>query len=146
MIEQVAALKLSSRAIWGGVWGTTIFGISVLLAGAGHGVFALLGLFSAPISLLGVTAAWLSCVPLGAALAICAPRREFPAVALVHYLAVIAVMTLTEFADWQQLSVLPTEYAVAFFVGLGVYIVGQVFLWRVWVAAGGFRRPPVAIT
>jgi hypothetical protein len=121
----------------------TILVISMLLAGSGHGVFALLGLFSAPISLLGTKGAWLACIPVGAALGLLAPRREFPVVVMIHYISGIAVTTLTEFADWQRLAILPSEYAVAFVVGIVVYVVGQALLWRVWGAAGRKKRVAV---
>ena len=123
------------RLAWGAVWGLTVLALSVSLAGAGHGTFVLLGFFSAPISLLGSKAAWISCIFVGIALAFSAPRKEFPFVAAIHYMSGLAVISVTEFADWQRLSVLPFEYAIVLFIGVAVYAVGNVLLWRVWLAA-----------
>lgn len=126
---------IASRMGWGIVWGAGIFALSVLLGAAGHGIFTLLGLFSAPLSLLGSKVAWLSCIPMGGLLAALAPSKAFPILAFSQYLVGLAVTTSTDLADWHLLWKLPFEFALLFGIGLILYAAGHALLWRVWMGA-----------
>ena len=78
--------SVPSRVAHGGIWGACMVIISLFLGGAGHGVFAPLGVFAAPFSLFGVYAAWLACIPIGALFSFASVHKYFRWIALAHYI------------------------------------------------------------
>jgi len=129
-----------ARIGWGLGWGFAMLSLSFLLGAGGHGVFVLLGVFSAPFSLLGTKAAWVGCIPFGGILAAVAHRRELPFVLATHYLAALAVASFAGQADVDRLSMLPANFRIVFSLALAIYIGGHYLLWRTWFRADQQRR------
>jgi hypothetical protein len=131
---------LRRSLFWGGVWGAVFLILSAFLGGAGHGVFAPLGVFCAPISLFGVRWAWLGCIPVSMLLAAGARLSLFPFLAALQYVTAILAVTVTpDYADWSELPKLPIMFTMLVGINMTLYVIGHGVLWSSWWAARQLR-------
>lgn len=127
-------------------YGVALTTMGVILAGAGHGTYLLLGVASAPMSYLGVAVAILLPPLLWGAVgwllsqADRSPQRQLVAIILLaHYAGIFFLPGFEEYLEAKY--VLKTwEYnPELLIVGLAVYLGGQVVTWYFWLRA----RPKV---
>jgi hypothetical protein len=127
----------------GGVYGSSLTVVGVLLAGAGHGTYGLLGVASAPLSFLGIKFSFvgplLLWTTLGGLLAYSskAPHRQIVAVALiVHYVAILLLPFFGDYADGKYIGRAWHTNPVMIVAGATLYLLGQVTLWLYWLRQG----------
>jgi hypothetical protein len=119
--------------------GSILGGIGFLLAGAGHGTFVFIGVFSAPVGLTqNVLVALFSVSTLWAIMALLAASSDRWRVRLIflcvmssHYLSLPAILSApSKFADWTYMKKLsPAAIGVAF----GIYGAGELALWTLFL-------------
>jgi hypothetical protein len=127
-------------------YGIVLMWFGVLAAGAGHGVFVPLGIFSSPIVilagvipptpeyqslaavtfLLGMALLWGCAGFLSASLAMCSARRGLLALLAVHYLALPVVF---HSGDWGYFPRVWQACPWVLVAGFSIYLVGQATLW-----------------
>ena len=112
-----------------------IFG--VLVAGFGHGTYTLLALAGAPFSAFGIPFAIVATLLQWGALSFLRGRYEiapryFVAFLMLHYIVAALLLSLrsSEFADWKYLRDLPQFDWLLLTGGFGVYVLGQVSIWK----------------
>jgi len=140
-------VKTMTVALYGFLYGLVLAGIGLMAAGAGHGTYVLLGLYASPLSLMqnialaifGSPVLW--CI-IGGLLAGTGKRGWtiiFLVAMLTHYVSLPWVlMDGNTFGDWEYVA------KVWWFVllGIGVYVVGQVILWIVFLSELFTTRMP----
>jgi hypothetical protein len=140
-------VKTALMAATGFGYGLVLALIGLIGAGAGHGTYVLLGMYASPLSLMqhialavfGLPVLW--CL-ISALLAGTTKRGwmiAFLVAMLAHYVSLPWVLKEGEtFGDW--------EYAAKIWgfvlVGIGVYVVGQVIIWVVFLAELFTARMP----
>src|SRR5947207_2650670 len=97
-----AQLDTTGRTGYGLIWGIAFLVTSLMLAGAGHGFFGTLGMFSAPFTFAGTQWAWYGCLPMALSLAVLAPFKAFPLFAAFHYVSVAMVVFLRDLEEWKR--------------------------------------------
>lgn len=110
----------------------TVFG--VMLAGAGHGTYILLGMASAPFSFFGVIFSVIV-PPLmwGALAGLLAERRQTLLVALaVHYFSLLLIPFSEDFGESKYLVKAMEDYPAVLISSVAFYAVGQVLFWFYW--------------
>lgn len=144
---------MNLRSALGAAYGLALTGFGILAAGAGHGTYVPIGLFSSP---LGVAAVLASAGPRWASLTepammvvffgtpllwavgfwLCGAessraRRGFLIGILAHYAVAVALLAREPFGDWSHLTRTGTVSAI----GVLVYLVGQTLLWLRYIGA-----------
>lgn len=127
-------LDMVGRLGYAFAWAVTFLIMSVMLAGAGHGFFGTLEIFSAPFSLAGTEWAWYGCLPMALSLAALAPSKLFPIFAVIHYLSVATTALFLDRLEWERLEELPPQFLILSGVTLVLYAAGHYFLWQIWLA------------
>lgn len=125
-------------------YGAALTTLGVILAGAGHGTYLLLGVASAPAGYLGVAISILFPPLLWGAVgwllsrADRSPWRQLVTISLLaHYVSIFFLPCFEEYAE--EKYVLKTwEYSPSLLIlGLVVYLGGQAVIWYLW-----YRRKP----
>ena len=139
---------VSSRqaGLWvaiGAVYGLSLAVIGVMMAGGGHGTYLLLGLASAPVSLLGfgfsLAGPAILWGVIGALLADRrkkTPRQLLVGLMLLHYLGVVLVFFVGDYAEWKYFEKAWTTNPAVVVVGGSLYLAGQIVIWVCWLRAG----------
>lgn len=125
------------------MYGLSLTGVGVLMAGAGHGTYLLLGVASAPLSFLGITFSIVSPPLLWSMLGGLlpyfhkSPQRQILIAALVlHYLAILLLPFFGDYAEEKYLAKALEVNPVVVVLGIALYFFGQVVIWFYWFRAG----------
>lgn len=103
--------------------------MTVLVGGAGHGIFWLNAVTSAPVPQpLG----FFGTVPVAVGLAFAAGTREFPFLAGVHYIAGGWALSAMIHTDQYRMQSWPRQVFWGTAIGFGVYLAGHCVLWLIW--------------
>ncbi len=137
-------LKAPAKSWLGGlVYGLSLTGVGVLMAGAGHGTYLLLGVASAPLSFLGIMFSIVSppllWSTLGGLLPYShkSPQRQILLTALVlHYLAILLLPFFEEYIEEKYLAKALEVNPVVVVLGMALYLLGQAIIWFYWFRAG----------
>jgi hypothetical protein len=121
------------------VYGLSLTGVGVLMAGAGHGTYLLLGVASAPLSFLGIPFSMVS-PPLlwsvmGGLLSYShkSPQRQILLAALaLHYLAILLLPFFEGYAEEKYIAKALEVNPVVVGLGVTLYLLGQVIIWLYW--------------
>ena len=129
--------RLEPNPVSGLLFGVALAALSFLAAGAGHGIYLLMGASSAPAGILGVWAALAGAPVLWTGVGVIFDwvsgplrRRIIPAILLLHYCGVVVIVSRDPYGDWAHLFQL---WDVAWPLVAGwaaLYAFGQVVLWR----------------
>jgi hypothetical protein len=113
--------------------------LGFLAAGAGHGSYVLLGLFSAPlgefrsvvVALIGPPFLWsMVGLILGWSRTNWLCRIAFPVLLIIHYLSLFMILSPpSPFADWKYVE----KVKSLVIVGFTFYLAGHCFLWILYV-------------
>jgi hypothetical protein len=127
-------------------YGAVLCLIGILVAGFGHGTYALLGLAGAPFSFLGTPIAIIATLFQWWLLAVACqkmhlPKPYFIGFLFAHYVAAAALLLLpsSDFADWEYVRRIPQSYRLLLAFGFVWYLIGQMVVWKVLVT--GQRTP-----
>jgi hypothetical protein len=132
----------------GFAYGCALLALGFILAGAGHGTFVFIGLFSAPVGLAqNVPMALLALSSLWAIMAVLAGssdrwrlRLVFLCVMCSHYFSLPWILSgRSKFADWEYMKKIPDGWIG---LALGVYGAGQLALWGLFLVRVFRRRLP----
>ena len=133
--------------VLGCLYGMSLTAVGILLTGAGHGTYVLLGIASAPLSFLGIISSFVSppllWTTLGGLLAYSSkvPQRQIVAVALgLHYAAILLVPFFHDYADRKYIERSWQANPVMITAGAALYVLGQVAIWLYWVKQGQKRQ------
>jgi hypothetical protein len=124
------------ETLFGFLYGSVLLVLGAQIAGFGHGLYALLGLISAPFSLFGIRAALMAPPLFWAGVGFAAdPRRTTRRYALfllvTHYCSAAFVLLRRNgpFADFEYWEQLPRSIKILSAITLSIYIIGQVAVW-----------------
>jgi hypothetical protein len=131
------------------VYGLSLTGVGVLMAGAGHGTYLLLGAASAPLSLLGIPFSMVG-PPLlwgviGGLLSYShkSPQRQIlPAALALHYLGILSLLFFEGYSEEQYISKALEVNPVVVVLGTTLYLFGQVIIWLHWFRVGAGTKLP----
>jgi hypothetical protein len=137
--------KNSERTSYFGLWCGAAYGLILTLfgfiaAGFGHGTYALLGIWSAPLSLLwapfalfGAIALWAGVGLLLGSLVRSAQRVEFLIFISVHYAGAMVFLFTQEYSEWAYFLKAWERVPWTIMGGILTYFMGQVFMWLVFL-------------
>ena len=124
------------------LYGLGLTAIGVLMAGAGHGTYLLLGIASAPLSFLGFFVSLAGPPLLWTAIGGLLPytrkgpqNRLVVTVMLLHYLGVIFIPLFGDYAEWKYFAKIWETDPVIVLTGLSLYLSGQFIIWSYWFKA-----------
>lgn len=124
-------------------YGLGLTGVGVLLAGAGHGTYLLLGVASAPLSLLGIPVSMVSPPLLWGVIggllshAHKSPQRQILLAAMaLHYVAVLLLPLFEGYAEEKYIARALEVNPVVVGLGVTLYLLGQVIIWLYWFRSG----------
>ncbi len=136
-------LKTTIKFWFGGlVYGLGLTGIGVLMAGAGHGTYLLLGIASAPLNFLGVGFSIITPPLMWSTL--CGllayhrrnPQRQILRFAFaIHYLSITLLPFSEEYADKGYFFKALEANSLVVILGFAFYLTGQAMIWFYWFRA-----------
>lgn len=132
MSETPPTTKPNSLWIVGLLYGLLLTVFGVFAANAGHGTYVLIGIFSAPFGLLGTRASFLGAIILWLMMGLLlgAFRKKLFLLAIVtHYVGIALLLNTDSFGDWQYFEQALESNATSIFLGLAIYIGGQLAMW-----------------
>lgn len=122
------------------MYGLSLTVVGVLMAGAGHGTYLLLGIASAPLSFLGIAVSIVSPPLLWSVLAGLlsyshkSPQRQiFLAALALHYLAILLLPFFKGYAEEKYIAKTLEVNPVIAGLGVTLYLLGQVMIWLYWL-------------
>lgn len=130
--------KLRKLWLWGLFYGFVLFVFAFLETGGGHGSCLMFGWFSSPLSLvpggvLGILLLW----PIIGLLLMHANRPNAKATFLIimalHYISIPLIARSEAYADPVYLKKSWAAAPEAFYLGFGIYLIGQIWIWTVFV-------------
>lgn len=132
--------RISSFGLWGAGYGLTLTLLGFIAAGSGHGTYALLGIWSAPLSFLwapfslfGPIAVWAAAGLLLGFLARSPQRVAFLIFVSVHYASAMAFLFTQEYGEWAYFLKAWERVPWTIMGGILTYFTGQVFMWLVFL-------------
>ena len=133
-------------ALGGLLYGLGLASIGVLMAGAGHGTYLLLGIASAPLSFFGFFVSLVGPPLLWTGIGGLLPynhkqpqRRLLVSVILLHYLGVLLIPFFDQYAEWMYFEKAWGQHPVIVLTGLSLYFIGQIMIWFYWFKTGNTR-------
>jgi hypothetical protein len=125
------------------IYGLSLAGVGLLMAGAGHGTYLLLGIASAPLSFLGIIFSLVSPPILWSAMwgllpsTYKSPQRQVFVVALaLHYVAILLVPFFKVYSEEKYILEALEVNPVVVGLGAALYLLGQVIIWLYWFRVG----------
>jgi hypothetical protein len=135
MLEEEKTTRQSNLWAMGILYGAVLTVIGFLAANAGHGTYVLMGIFSAPFGLLGIPGAIIGAMILWLLIGLLlggrnsSSKKFFLLMILVHYAGIILLLNTETFGDWKYFEQAIENNATTIFLGLAIYVVGQLFIW-----------------
>jgi hypothetical protein len=132
MNENPEASKNYYFVVVGFLYGLMLSIIGLLVAGAGHGTYALIGAFSAPFGLLGIPVALLGAIILWSVLGLVLAASKMKILLFlmgIHYVGIILVLNTETYGDTEYFSKMFETNPSLIILGLVVYVVGQLLIW-----------------
>jgi hypothetical protein len=134
---------------FGLIYGLVLGALGWVVAGYGHGSYALIGLASSPLSLLGVQIALLSPPLIWVIVALLGFNASkgakqnvgFLSVMTFHYLGIAALFFVSPYNDHLTLTRVASVLPVYLSAGVAWYVAGQLLIWY-WYLSRRARRGP----
>ena len=132
MSEEESTPRPSSMGAMGFLYGLLLTVFGVFAASAGHGTYVLIGVFSSPFGLLGTRAAFFGAIILWSVMGLLlgsSRKKLFLLTIATHYVGIVLLLNTESFGDWQYFDQALESNATSIFLGLAIYIVGQLAMW-----------------
>lgn len=132
MSENPATRDLKYFGTIGLVYGVVLAIISMSAAGAGHGTYVLMGIFSAPFGFFGIPGALVGTIVLWlmAGWLIKARQKQYLLLLLIiHYGGIFLILNTETFGDFEYFSQIFQHDPSLLILGGIVYVLGQLLLW-----------------
>jgi hypothetical protein len=134
-------MKLKKRKEYfifaGLLYGIILSFLSFLSAGAGHGSYVLLGMFSSPFGFFDILTAFLMIPVIWTVFGLLTAYIDFVIVRLiflvliaVHYVAMFFLLREELYGDWEHLFRHLSILAPVILVGFTCYLAGQLVMWH----------------
>jgi hypothetical protein len=131
----------------GFIYGLVLATVGILMTGAGHGTYILLGIASAPLSFLGIPCSIISPPFLWSTLWFLSsypkrsPQRRVLIIALIiHYLALLLIPFFDVYAEGKYIVKLYRFHPEVVLFGGAFYLSGQVAIWYYIKKTGNGHR------
>jgi hypothetical protein len=142
-------LSMSTKVnlVIGFLYGLSLTVVGVLVAGAGHGTYILLGIASAPASFLGIIFSVISPSLLWTMVWGILPnihkspqRQIFFITLTLHYFSILLIPVFEDYSEGKYIVKVWEMHPAMIILGFTIYLVGQVMIWLFWFRTRSNRK------